>query len=179
MRKFIAAGTFFEYGSAGDHHDRIPPSCELRPTLSYPISKAAASVTLLGLARELNLELQVLRLFQVYGEGESEKRFWPSLRKAALAGEDFQMSAGTQVRDFINVTDVAKEICEALKFPNLEPGHPHIRNVGTGEGQSLLTFAQNWWDFWRAEGRLIPGALPSRPGERPRLVANIQDIHIT
>ncbi|NBV32599.1 MAG: NAD(P)-dependent oxidoreductase [Proteobacteria bacterium] len=178
VRKFVATGTYFEYGSAGDLHERIPPSCELRPTLSYPISKAAASVALLGSARELNLELQVLRLFQVYGEGEAEKRFWPSLRKAALAGEDFPMSAGTQIRDFINVSDVAKNICETLKFSEVKPGRPHIRNIGTGKGQSLLTFAQSWWEVWKAKGRLIPGALPSRPGERPKLVANIEDIHV-
>ena len=58
-------------------------------------------------AEEHQLSLEILRVFHVSGEGESQNRFWPSLRRAALAGEDFQMRAGEQIRDFLNVLDVS------------------------------------------------------------------------
>mgnify|MGYP007004043600 CR=1 FL=1 len=52
------------------------------------------------LAREHGHQVKLLRIFQVYGEGEQATRLWPSLRKAALAGDDFSgtfshISAGT------------------------------------------------------------------------------------
>jgi nucleoside-diphosphate-sugar epimerase len=178
VRKFLIAGSCFEYGAAAAAQEYVRPDCALQPAVSYPISKAAASVALLGFARERNVCLQLLRIFQVYGEGEAATRFWPSLKRAALAGEDFPMTAGQQVRDFIDVVDVAAAFVRALDFAGVEPGKPHIRNVGTGKGRTLLTFAQEWWAKWNATGVLKPGAVASRPGEVARLVANVQDVHI-
>lgn len=178
VKDMLVAGTCFEYGSAADGQNFIHPASDSRPTLPYPISKAAATTSCLGLARHLGLRLQVLRIFQVYGEGEAETRFWPSLRAAALEGRDFPMSAGAQVRDFITVNDVAQKFLKALDFEGVELGRPHLRNIGTGRGQSLLEFAQHWWNHWQATGRLLPGEVGLRPGELPRLVANITDKHI-
>jgi nucleoside-diphosphate-sugar epimerase len=178
VRDVLVAGTCFEYGDAALGQDFVHPSTEARPTLTYPISKAAATVACLGLARHLGLRLQVLRIFQVFGEGEAATRFWPSLRAAALAGHDFPMSAGVQVRDFIPVEEVARQFLAALAFDGVEAGRPEIRNVGTGEARSLLEFAQQWWATWQAAGQLQPGQMGLRPGEVPRLVANVRDRHM-
>ena len=178
VSKFIVAGTCFEYGLAAEGMDLIHPATELRPTLTYPISKAAASTACLGLARNLGLSLQVLRIFQVYGEGEAAVRFWPSLHAAALAGKHFPMSAGVQIRDFISAPEVAAQFVAALDFNAVEPGLPHVRNIGTGQAQTLLEFAQHWWQKFGATGRLLPGEMGLRPGELARLVANVSDVHI-
>jgi nucleoside-diphosphate-sugar epimerase len=178
VRDILVAGTCFEYGTAAAGQDFVHPGTETRPTLTYPISKAAATTSCLGLARHLGLRLQVLRIFQVFGEGEAATRFWPSLCQAAKEGRDFPMSAGLQIRDFVPVEQVARAFLDALNFAGVEPGHPHIRNVGTGHAQSLLAFAQYWWATWSATGRLQPGEVGLRPGELPRLVANIQDVYI-
>lgn len=178
VRCVLVAGTCFEYGDAADGQEFVHPSTEMRPSQTYPISKAAATIACLGLARHLGLQLQVLRIFQVFGEGEAEKRFWPSLRTAAHGGFDFAMSAGLQVRDFIHVADVAQQFLQALKFEGVEPGHPHLLNVGTGHGQSLLQFARHWWAEWQATGNLLPGQIGLRPGESARLVANVVAKHI-
>lgn len=177
VRNFLIAGTCFEYGAAAEGQDFVHPGTEPQPTLTYPISKAAATTSCLGLARYLNLRMQVLRIFQVYGEGEAGTRFWPSLRQAATEGRDFPMSAGLQVRDFVRVEDVARTFLDALDFAGVEAGRPQIRNVGTGRAQSLLEFAQHWWKTWGATGRLQPGEMGLRPGELPRLVANVHDVH--
>lgn len=178
VKNVIIAGTCFEYGAAADGLDFVDPATEMKPSLTYPISKAAATTACLGLARHLDLRLQVLRIFQVYGDGESPARFWPSLRAAALEGRDFSMSAGVQVRDFVPVTIVAQQFLQALTFKGVEPGRPHLRNIGTGRGQSLLDFARHWWALWQATGKLQPGQRGLRPNEIARLVANIDDIVI-
>ncbi|MDE2395198.1 MAG: NAD(P)-dependent oxidoreductase [Burkholderiales bacterium] len=178
IRNIVVAGSCFEYGAAADGQEFVHPATESRPSLSYPVSKAAATTSFLGLARQLGLRLQVLRIFQVYGEGEAATRFWPSLRAAALAGKDFSMSAGLQVRDFIGVDEVARQFLRTVEENAAQPGRPRLRNVGTGKGQSLLEFARHWWQEWGATGSLRPGELGLRAGESTRLVANVSDIHV-
>lgn len=179
VRDILVAGTCFEYGAAAEGQDFVHPATEMRPSLTYPISKAAATTACLGLARHLGLRLQVLRIFQVFGEGEAATRFWPSLRIAAKEGRDFAMSKGVQIRDFIEVSAVASRFLQALDFHAVEPGRPQLFNVGTGKPQSLLEFARYWWTAWEANGELMPGEVGLRPGELPRLVANIDEIHIS
>jgi nucleoside-diphosphate-sugar epimerase len=173
VRKFLIAGSCFEYGRAAERYPAIPADAPLEPVLSYPISKAAASVAFLGMARQMKLQLQVLRIFQVYGEGEQASRFWPSLKAAALAGKDFPMSAGTQVRDFVPVEEVARQFADALRFDGIEAGEPRVAHVATGHSETLLEFAERWWASWKATGRLLPGAVPPRAGEIMRLVPEI------
>lgn len=170
IRRFIVAGSCFEYGRAGERYDFIPPDAPLEPTASYPASKAAASVAFHALACEENLKLLILRIFQVYGEGELETRFWPSLRRAALAGEDLPMSEGSQVRDFIRVEDVAAGFVRALDRVDLSPGHPVIENLGSGSPRSLAEFAREEWSRFGAKGELLLGKLPMRKNEVMRFV---------
>jgi nucleoside-diphosphate-sugar epimerase len=169
VKQFIVAGSCFEYGGSADRVGDLAIDSPLEPALSYPTSKAAASVAFLGLARELNLQLKLLRIFQVYGEGEPASRLWPSLKKAALAGQDFAMSGGEQVRDFIPVEEVARQFVEALDFSDIVSGQPNLNHVATGRPQTLHEFAKHWWLHWGGSGKLIPGALPYRYNEVMRI----------
>lgn len=177
VTNILVAGTYFEYGDAASGQDFIHPGTEMRPTLSYPISKATATTACLGLARQLNIKLKILRIFQVFGHGELRSRFWPSLCAAARNGDDFAMSSGNQIRDFIQVEDVAIQFLKSLDFNDTVPGQPEIHNVGSGNAQSLLDFAQNWWKILNAKGKLIPGEHKDRPGELSRMVADINNIY--
>lgn len=170
VSRFLIAGTCFEYGGAAARYEAIPTDAPLEPLLSYPVSKAAASVAFLALGRQPGVRLELARIFQVYGEGEQATRLWPSLRRAALAGEDFPMSAGEQWRDFVPVEDVAAHFVRALPCTHVHPGQPVTTHVASGRPQRLLDFAQQWWSHWNATGRLLPGAVPYRPGELMRLL---------
>jgi nucleoside-diphosphate-sugar epimerase len=172
VRKFLVAGSCFEYGQVPVDVEYIDTNTPLAPTLSYPTSKAAASIAFDGLAREHGYSVKLLRIFQVYGEGEQSSRLWPSLRRAALAGEDFPMSAGEQVRDFIAVEDVANQFMKHLNFDDCTPGNLRIRHAASGTSQTLLAFASYWWSRWAATGLLLPGQLPYRKNELFRLVPN-------
>jgi nucleoside-diphosphate-sugar epimerase len=170
IRRFIVAGSCFEYGRAGERYEFIPVDAPLEPTLSYPTSKAAASVAFHSLACEENLELLILRIFQVYGQGEAESRFWPALRKAALAGDDFPMTQGDQIRDFIYVSDVAAHFVKALRREDIPAGRPLIGHVGSGIPMTLAEFAARQWTAFGAKGKLLLGAVPKRSGEIHRYV---------
>lgn len=175
VRRFIIAGSCFEYGSSGENYESIPVDAPLAPVSSYGASKAAASLAACALAREHKLELAVLRPFHVYGEGEPAHRFFPMLKAAANSGADFPMTPGGQVRDFMEVNDVARVFLNFVFHP-LVLGVPQIFNLGTGKPQSLLDFAQSWWTKWQARGRLVPGALPYRPDEIMRYVPALSRI---
>jgi nucleoside-diphosphate-sugar epimerase len=163
--KFLVAGSSFEYGTSANLFDKIPPSAPLTPIENYPVSKAMASIMLNGWAVKNKVKLKILRIFNVYGEGETDTRLWPSLKKEALAGNDFKMTKGEQVRDFINVKDLAKIFLDELDFSKINKGACEIKNVGSGKSQTVLQFSKYWWKKWKAKGELLEGILPYRENE--------------
>ena len=169
VKCFVFAGSCFEYGRSGARYEFIPVTAPLEPTQSYPASKAAASVAALGFAAERCASLSILRPFQVFGEGEQATRLWPSLRAAALAGKNFPLTAGEQIRDFIAVEQVAARFLAELGNPP-PAGQPSLVNVGTGVPRTLRSFAEEWWQHFGAKGRLEFGAVPYRAGEIMRYV---------
>lgn len=171
---FLMAGSCFEYGRAGERYENIPVDAPLEPTTSYPASKAAAHVAFYALACELELKMLMMRIFQVFGEGESENRFWPTLRRTALEGKDMPMTDGLQVRDFVHVEEVAKQFVASLEsLSNLAPGRPTVKNVGSGKAQTLADFARQEWKRFGAKGELKFGAKPRRAGEVMRYAPKI------
>jgi nucleoside-diphosphate-sugar epimerase len=178
VRKFLVAGSCFEYGLSARDGKPVGLHTTLQPLLSYPTSKAAASIAFEGFAREHHIFLKILRIFQVYGPGEQSTRLWPALRAAALSGADFPMTFGEQVRDFIRVEDVAAAFMKHLDFETTEAGRPTTHNIGSGTAQSLREFAEYWWDHWGATGRLQLGAVPYRTGEIMRLTPAAVDVDL-
>jgi len=170
VKRYVATGTCFEYGRAGERFEFIPTAAPLEATLSYPASKAAASIAFAAFAAETDVQMTIARLFQVFGEGEAPNRLWPLLRQAALAGEDLPLTAGEQVRDFMPVEEVASQLLVACADESIEPGRAAIRNLGSGWPQSIREFAEHWWRHWGATGQLQFGAIPYRAGEVMRYV---------
>jgi UDP-glucose 4-epimerase len=173
IQRYVVAGSCFEYGKSGERYEAIPTDAPLEPMNSYAASKAAASIAFLQWAAEYRVSLDILRLFHVFGEGEPESRLWPSLRSAALAGKDFPMTPGEQLRDFIAVEDVAASFlreseCQKRLYPNVA-----VKNIGTGRPQSIRDFTEHWWKQWHAKGNLLVGSLPYRDGEVMRYVPEV------
>lgn len=173
VTQFLVAGSCFEYGRSAERYAFVPVTAPLEPTLSYPTSKAAASVAFLGFAAQHKLHLKVLRIFQVFGEGEQANRLWPALRTAAQSGADFPMTPGAQLRDFIDVKDVSAAFVDGLDFSATQPGKPEISHVASGQPQTLLEFATHWWQVWGGTGTLQPGAVAYRFNEIMRLVPEV------
>ena len=173
VRRFLISGSSAEYGGSANRYDHIPPNASLEPVGAYAASKAAAGIAASALARESNMELTYLRIFSAFGYGQYEGNLWPALRSKAAAGEDFPMTAGEQIRDFIPVERVAERFVEELAFYGVSPGRPKIANVGGGQPQTALDFASHWWRTWHAKGRLRPGEVPYSENEIMRLVPKL------
>jgi nucleoside-diphosphate-sugar epimerase len=173
VKKYIAAGTCFEYGLSCANYEYVPTDAPLLPIGSYATSKAMASLAFREFASEEGVTLKYLRIFQVYGVGEEEGRFWPSLCKAAIRGDDFGMSNGIQVRDFISVDEVVLQIISTIDaFHELGQGFV-VKNIGTGVATELRVFAQHWWDKLNAKGALKIGSHSMRPTDLIRCVAKL------
>jgi len=175
ITRYIVAGTSFEYGISGSVYEFIPVHAPLLPTNSYSISKAASSVVFAGWSIMNHVMLKYIRFFQVFGEGEPDFRLWPSMRKAALNGYDFDLTEGEQIRDFINVESVAEKILQQTNFEDFQQDSPKFFNLGSGNPMTIRKFAEFWWKQWGATGKLNFGALPYRDNEVMRFVPLIED----
>lgn len=172
IKNFIIAGSCFEYGKSADRYQFIPPSAPLVPVQTYPTSKAMASLAFSQIAEKLELQMCILRIFQVYGEGEQENRLWPSLKKAALTGKDFEMSSGHQIRDFISVEKVALNLLQECNKKYISK-NVRVQNIGTGYPMSVRAFAKKCWEEWGANGIIHFRSQKNRENELMRIVAKI------
>lgn len=173
--RIVVAGSLAEYGRSADRYRAIPADAPLLPTGGYGASKAAFFTCLHGFAVEKRLEVCYLRISSPYGEGQHQESLWPALRKAADGGQDFEMTLGEQVRDFIAVEDVSDVFMRALVREDVLPGDPCVHNVGSGEPMAVREFCERWWRRWNARGQLLIGALPYRANELMRLVPEMRD----
>lgn len=170
VRRFVIAGSCFEYGSSGEKYEFIPTDAPLMPTGPYHASKAAATMAALGFAVDQKKEVIVLRPFHIYGDGEAPTRFWPALVKAAQIGADFPMTEGSQVRDFTPVDVVTDSILSAITRNDINQSLPRIENIGSGHPKSLLEFASEEWKRLNAIGKILPGMVAKRDNEVSRYV---------
>ena len=179
VRRLVVTGTSHEYGTAARRYEAIPPEANLEPLNPYGASKAAAFQLMRTFAIVEGLEFFYGRIFSAYGEGQFEGNFWPSLRRAALAGDDFPMSSGRQICDFIPVTEVAAHLLDACSRPDVLSGQPFVANIGSGVAISLLAFAEVEWSRMGATGKLLPGSLQDRPDQIERYVPDVRGLKIS
>ena len=178
VKRFIATGTCLEYGKEADNWQNIPPNATLKPLCSYSKSKAKSFKLLYEFACKNKIQLFYGRIFSAYGEGQYEKNFWPSMKLAAINGNDFPMTLGNQIRDFIKVEEVVEHLVNALHRKDIPIGYPLVVNIGSGNGQSLKDFAFQEWNNFGAKGDLLPGEIDGRNYEIKQMVANIDNLNL-
>ncbi len=176
VRRCVMAGTCYEYGASALRYTAIPPDAPLEPLNEYGASKAAAFHMIRGFAIKQGLELVYGRIFTAYGSGQYSKNFWPSLKTAAESGEDFHMTSGKQISDFIPVSLAADYLLTACHRQDVDPKIPLVVNIGTEKPQSLLAFAESEWERLGATGRLVPFSLSDRPDQIYRMVADTRGL---
>ena len=81
------------------------------------------------------------RLFYLYGNGQPKGSLYPQLRDAALRGDPvFNMSGGEQLRDYLPVSEVARQIvCLAMAQHNFG-----AINVCSGKPISIRRLVEQW-----------------------------------
>jgi dTDP-6-deoxy-L-talose 4-dehydrogenase (NAD+) len=103
-------GTCLEYGMK---EGALSVDMPADPAIPYALAKDTLRKFLVQLQTKHPFCLKWVRLFYVYGKGQSEKSLFSQL-EAAIRDQQpqFNMSRGEQVRDFIHVTDTAAEIAD-------------------------------------------------------------------
>ncbi len=176
LRAFAAAGgsravmlgTCAEYDWTAASEPLREDTSPIAPASLYGIAKDSLRRLGEGFAGPAGVQLAWGRLFFLYGPREAPGRLVASVARALLAGEQAQTGSGRQVRDFMHVEDIAAAIVALLRSTVTGPV-----NIASGEpvelGEIIMAVAA-------ATGRpelLRRGALPDRPGDPPRLVADV------
>lgn len=139
----------------------------------YGATKAAGSLLALATGATLSVDVAVLRLFNVFGHGESPHRLLPSIVSAADAGRTVALSEGTQVRDFIEVNDACVAIESALLGLRERTLPSGAYNVCSGVGTTVAQFARGVATVLQVDPALLRfGALAMRPDDLPWLVGD-------
>lgn len=124
----LVTGTCFEYGmQSGQLSEDIP----LLPNNSYGFAKATLCRQLEFLKKITPFKLIWARLFYMYGEGQAISSLYPKLEEAVKMGRnEFNLSGGEQLRDYMAVEDIANIIVKLVKIDqdigkiNICSGHP-------------------------------------------------------
>jgi len=137
LKNVSAIGTCFEYGiiSGCLSEDLIP-----NPTTPYGIAKDSLRRFIEQLKKKFEFEFKWIRLFYMYGEGQASKSILPLLDKALDNGdEEFNMSGGEQLRDYLPVKKVAEYIVKIALQNNING----IINCCSGKPISIRTLVEN------------------------------------
>jgi dTDP-6-deoxy-L-talose 4-dehydrogenase (NAD+) len=108
----LVTGTCFEYGM---QDGALASSSETRPGNPYGLAKDVLRKQLEALRAESAFVLQWVRLFYMYGEGQGPRSILAQLDAAIARGDTaFDMSGGEQLRDYLPVQEVVRQLAERL-----------------------------------------------------------------
>jgi len=135
----------------------------------YSASKAASWSFCTMFARTKRWPISGAVIYQAYGPDQPAHTIVPAAMRAALAGKDFKMTSGSQIRDWIYKDDVAQGLVAALDS-DLSPGKSF--DLGTGQATAISDLVQMIYRLVNRGGRALVGALRDRPGEAQIQVAD-------
>lgn len=126
---FITAGSSSEYGVINK-----PLSIETTPSIKgqniYSVTKETISELFKGLNLISDKRFHVLRLFTVYGKGEAENHFIPTILRSLHENTTMPLSSGSH--DYVYIRDV----CRA--FEKLLTKGPVVSHAATGKQYTNL-----------------------------------------
>ena len=137
LKSLIVTGTCFEYGM---QNGVLSEDMETKPDNPYGLAKDTLRKFLEQLQKKTDFELKWVRLFYMYGKGQSLNSILSQLDKALENGDvSFNMSGGEQLRDYLPVEKVAEYIVK-IAIQNKVNG---IINCCSGNPISIRSFVEN------------------------------------
>ena len=159
---WIIIGSASEYGKQAKLKKPLNNKTKELPETNYEVTKNLFTKLSIFLSRKYKINCRIMRLFNVYGEGEKQRRLWQSLKTAAKLNKDFKMSDGKEIRDFISVDEVAKTILNAMNFKIKNKSFPQIWHIASGKPISVKSFAIKNWKKCKAKGRILFGKIKTK-----------------
>ncbi len=164
--RVVMAGSCAEYDwQYGYCAESITP---LTPQSPYGICKHSLALMLDTFCQQAGISAAWGRIFWLYGAFEDPNRLVSSVIKSLLSNNTAQCSAGTQIRDFLYVSDVADAMVNLLGS-NLTGAI----NIGSGIPISIRTLVE-YIGTMLDRVDLLQFAPTSNNSEAPLVVANTQ-----
>jgi len=161
--RFVGAGTCAEYDWSGGHCDEW--KTPLEPATPYGRAKHAAHLSVETAARD-RFSSAWGRIFFLYGPHEDPSRLVPGVIRSLLDGREALCTAGTQVRDFMHVQDVADAFVALLAG-----GVTGAVNIASGRPVRLADVVNAIAAQLNAAPLVRLGARPIPAGEPPSITA--------
>ena len=164
---------FVQIGSSDEYGDNVAPQHEKmieKPFTPYSFAKLASTKFIKYLFESENFPGTILRPFIVYGPGQKNDRLIPYVINKSLKNENFEVSSGKQIRDFLHVDDAVDAIFLSFKEDAV---NGRIINLGSGQPRSVKSVIQ----FIVKEiglGNPFYGDFISRKGENLELYPNLE-----
>ena len=138
LKHLVVTGTCFEYGMQSG---ALSEDMETKSDNPYGLAKDTLRKFLEQLQKKIDFELKWIRLFYMYGKGQSQNAILSQLDKALKnGGTEFNMSGGEQLRDYLPVEKVAEYIVK-IAMQNKVYG---IINCCSGKPISIRKFVENY-----------------------------------
>lgn len=165
----VHAGSWSQYSIENPDHD-IVETDRMEPPTTYGAAKVGAELIGRTIAEDIGIDFVTLRLFNIYGPGESPSRLIPYVANAASTGSGADLTSGEQIRDFVHVDDAvtAFEACTMLAG-----SVPSALNAATGISTRVRDVAVLAAEAAGGDSTLLRfGARPPRTDEPMRVVGN-------
>lgn len=162
LKKFIFFGSCDEYGI---QKNSFKENQLEQPLTSYGLSKLSITKKLKSLYLKENYPSVIIRPSVVYGEGQDESMFLPSLANSIRKEKNFKMTMGEQYRDYIYIDDLIEAIILLFNNKNLDLGE--IINISYGESYQIKKIAIKLANLIKKDGELLLkiGSIPYRNTE--------------
>lgn len=138
IKRLINIGTCLEYGLQEGGLSEEMPVC---PVVNYAIAKNELRLYTEQIESSFENGTCWIRLFYMFGEGQSKKSFLPQLHQAIIEQrETFDMSDGEQERDYLPVQKVSEYIARIALNQNAQG----IINCASGKPIKIRTLAEEF-----------------------------------
>ena len=170
--RVVSAGSCAEYDWA-DPDTVLKPIAErearFAPQTLYAACKRGFHMALEHYASACGLSAAWGLVFFPYGPAERPERLVPQVARALIAGERPETTEGSQVRDFLDARDAGAAFA-ALAESDVEGPV----NIATGRGVAVREVIELIRAHAAPAAEIAYGALPSRPRDPHRLVADVR-----
>ena len=173
--RFVMASSGAVYLPSERAHDEEDSA--IGPTDIYGMTKLHSEHYARYLAAQRDLEVVIVRLFNVVGPGETNPHVLPEI-VAQLKGGCEVLSLGntTPKRDFIHVEDAAAGFAAVSTNGDLKSGMAEVVNLGTGEQYSVDELLEMLAEIAGLDFQISQDRARLRKSDRPFLCADISRI---
>ena len=174
-QRLILLGSVLEYETASHALSEDDP---LAPETLYGLTKSLSAQIGDYYHRHQGLAVTELRLFNIYGPWDDPRKLIPYVVTRALAGEDIDLTSGTQQRDFVFVEDVVR-IVLAAAVDELPSGRPF--NVCSQNPIAVAEVARRILKLTNSRSSLCCGEVTDRGDERDVVTgcnARLREFHL-